>query len=125
VPNDHTGTGFCFDRYDPLDFYTSIVRSWEAYRHGESWRELQRRAMTADYSWDRSALEYDRMYKEVKGVKEPTPDAEAVEQFSRGQNADPSLKGGVQPPRDETVSPPAGGGGLRNPLSLLRRRGGG
>jgi starch synthase len=65
------------------------------------------------------------MYKEVKGVKEPTPDAEAVEQFSRGQNADPSLKGGVQPPRDEAVSPPAGGGGLRNPLSLLRRRGGG
>jgi starch synthase len=125
VPNDHTGTGFCFDRYDPLDFYTSIVRSWEAYRHGESWRELQRRAMTADYSWDRSALEYDRMYKEVKGVKEPTPDAEAVEQFSRGQSADPSLKGGAQPPRDEAAAAPAGSGGLRNPLSLLRRRSGG
>jgi starch synthase len=65
------------------------------------------------------------MYKEVKGVKEPTPDAEAVEQFSRGQSADPSLKGGAQPPRDEAVAAPAGSGGLRNPLSLLRRRSGG
>jgi starch synthase len=77
--------------------------------------------MTANYSWDRSALEYDRMYKEVKGVKEPTPDAQAVEQFSQGQSADPSLKGGAQPPRDESTV----GAGLRNPLSLLRRRGGG
>jgi hypothetical protein len=48
-----------------------------------------------------------------------------VEQFSRGQDADPSLKGGVQPPRDQPVAAPAGGGGLRNPLSLLRRRSGG
>jgi starch synthase len=77
--------------------------------------------MIADYSWDRSALEYDRMYKEVKGVKEPTPDAQAVEQFSQGQSADPSLKGGAQPPLDE----PTLAAGLRNPFSLLRRRGGG
>jgi starch synthase len=122
-PNGGSGTGFGFDRYDPLDFYTSIVRSWEAYRHGSSWRELQRRAMTADYGWDRSALEYDRTYKEVKGWKEPTPDAQAVEQFSLGQSADPSRQ---ESPAAELVGSGTkateGPGGLRNPLSLLRRR---
>jgi starch synthase len=56
------------------------------------------------------------MYKEVKGVKEPTPDAQAVEQFSQGQQADPSRQGLDQVSEAEAVP------GLRNPLSLLRRR---
>ncbi|APD48981.1 glycogen synthase GlgA [Synechococcus sp. CS-602] len=112
-PAGHSGTGFCFDRYEPIDFYTAIVRAWEAWRHPQSWQELQQRAMAFDSSWQRSALAYDALYKDVRGVKEATPSAAEIEELSRGQSDDPSLLG----------SPPATNPPARNPLAQLLRRG--
>ena len=66
-PIDNTGTGYCFDRYEPLDLYTCMVRAWEGFHYKYKWQELQARGMSQDFSWLKSALEYIKMYKEVIG----------------------------------------------------------
>ncbi len=66
-PIDNTGTGYCFDRYEPLDLYTCMVRAWEGFHYKDKWRELQQRGMSQDFSWLKSALEYIKMYKEILG----------------------------------------------------------
>lgn len=79
-PMGEAGTGFCFDRYEPLDFFTCIARAWESYRYKNHWRSLQQRAMSQNFSWDKSAWEYIRMYKELLGLDPAVllPEEEAI-----------------------------------------------
>lgn len=66
-PMNHEGTGYCFDRYEPLDLFTCMVRASEGFVYKDRWQELQQRAMSQDFSWLNSALEYIKMYKEALG----------------------------------------------------------
>ncbi|MGQ9865374.1 MAG: glycogen synthase GlgA [Pseudanabaenaceae cyanobacterium] len=68
-PKNGEGNGFCFDRYEPLDLYTALVRAWESYQYPDYWRKLQERGMTADFSWDTSAKKYIEMYRSIPGME--------------------------------------------------------
>ncbi len=62
------GTGFSFANIDKGDMVWAIRRAVELY-HGDpkGWKQLQKNAMTADFSWNRSALDYQEVYGWVTG----------------------------------------------------------
>ncbi|OKH17785.1 glycogen synthase GlgA [[Limnothrix rosea] IAM M-220] len=68
-PIEQTGTGFAFDRYEPLDMYTCMVRAWESFRYKDEWKKLQQRAMRTDFSWYNPAGEYLKMYRQSMGAE--------------------------------------------------------
>lgn len=69
-PMTESGTGYCFDRYEPLDLFTCLIRAWEGYRYKPQWKELQQRGMKEDFSWYRSAKQYVNLYRSMYGLPE-------------------------------------------------------
>ncbi len=59
------GTGFVFDRYEPLAFWESIQRALRVFGENRPWTALMHRAMRMDFSWDRSAEAYDNLYEQL------------------------------------------------------------
>ncbi len=60
---NNQGNGFTFFNYNAHDMLHTIERAVDYYRnHPETWRELQHRGMTGDYSWAHSAKEYLKLY---------------------------------------------------------------
>jgi starch synthase len=69
-PTNRTGTGYSFDRYEPLDLFTCMVRAWEGFRYKDYWQELQIRGMNQDFSWYQSAKKYVKLYRSIFGLPE-------------------------------------------------------
>ena len=64
-----TATGFCFLPYTPAALLRAIQRALELYRVSpERWLALMRTGMRQDWSWDRIAAEYEKLYLRVKDV---------------------------------------------------------
>jgi starch synthase len=57
-----TATGFRFSAYTPAAFLGTVQRACELYTQPEHWQQLQRNGMKQDWSWDRSAAEYEKIY---------------------------------------------------------------
>ncbi len=56
------GNGFKFFRYDASECLEKIKTAISFYHQRERWRQLLRNAMTADFSWKRSAEAYFQLY---------------------------------------------------------------
>ncbi|KST64900.1 glycogen synthase GlgA [Mastigocoleus testarum] len=72
-PRNNLGTGYCFDRYEPLDLFTCMIRAWEGFRYQEKWQELQKRGMSENFSWHKSAEQYIKLYRSTLGLPEEEP----------------------------------------------------
>jgi starch synthase len=57
-------TGFSFSHYSADDLWNALREALFIYRvDPESWRALQRKGMTSDYSWESSARAYQQLYE--------------------------------------------------------------
>ncbi len=60
------GTGFLFSDYQPAALWDSLQRALQLYREQpQRWRRLQINGMKRNFSWERSAAEYVRLYRQV------------------------------------------------------------
>lgn len=59
------GNGFVFDIYNAHALLDAIHRSLYVYKNKESWNELVKWIMAIDFSWEKSAKEYEKLYFEL------------------------------------------------------------
>ena len=63
---DGIGEGFAFSEYAAKDLYLAVLQAVKVYLSDpETFRTLVLRCMNKDFSWERSAEQYRRMYKEA------------------------------------------------------------
>jgi starch synthase len=62
---DGTATGFVFREPTRDALWHAIERALALWPDRASWRKVARTGMKADWSWDRSALEYVQIYQEI------------------------------------------------------------
>jgi starch synthase len=60
-----TGTGFKFTPYTPAAFCAALERALATRAHPAAWTRVVANGMAQDFSWDRAAVEYVRLYADV------------------------------------------------------------
>lgn len=64
-PISGSGNGFVFAEFSQLSFCIQVVRAIETYKHRVTWKRLQQKVMSLDYSWKASALKYVELYEKA------------------------------------------------------------
>lgn len=63
VAEPEKGTGYKFSDYSPEAFVGALKRAVEDFGRQENWREIMRRGMERNFSWDNIALRYEKVYE--------------------------------------------------------------
>ena len=64
------GNGFKFVRYDAGEFLEQVKAAVRTYHQPDHWNRIVRNAMTADFSWPRSAESYVQLYRKALEKRE-------------------------------------------------------
>ncbi|NLO89138.1 MAG: glycogen synthase GlgA [Clostridia bacterium] len=60
------GNGFSFKNFSVSDFWITLQRALDLFNnHPDQWRKIISNAMTADFSWDKSAKKYISLYEKA------------------------------------------------------------
>jgi starch synthase len=62
-PRSRRSTGFVFEDFTPRALLEALHRAITIFGDARKWRALQAAGMQQDFSWDRSALEYVKIYE--------------------------------------------------------------
>ena len=58
-------TGICFDAVSGYECRTAMLRGIALFKQRAEFERMQYRCMTANYSWDRAHLAYEKMYHQL------------------------------------------------------------
>jgi len=61
-------TGFLFEEKTAEGLKTTLEMALNVFKNKQIWYRLQRNAMSADFSWKQSALQYLQMYQELSQI---------------------------------------------------------
>ena len=64
-PQNDQGTGFKFKEYEWEKLFQTIQRALAVFRDKPRWKRLIQRAMNQDFSWEKSASQYESLYQKA------------------------------------------------------------
>lgn len=64
--DDEKGTGFLFGKVSADGFAITLQRALSVFNDQPRWQAIQRRGMNQDFSWERSAAKYKKIYLELE-----------------------------------------------------------
>ncbi len=72
-PETGEGNGFKFAEATATALLTTVRRAVAVYRQPDQWRRVVRNGVACDFSWDRSAKEYEALYQEIAARRTGKP----------------------------------------------------